>query len=115
MKAAVMGQFGQALEVQDWTDPECRPRDVIIEVGACGNCDLCRADHQNVCANLQIPGFHFSGGFASHAKVANADVNVVKLPDAISFADAAGMGCRVVTVLSRAGGPGGGEGRGVGR
>jgi alcohol dehydrogenase/propanol-preferring alcohol dehydrogenase len=156
MKAAVMEQFGRALEVQEYADPECGPRDVIIEVGACGicrsdhtlwnggmewmgivpplpavlgheycgtvvevggevtgsrkgdrivapfcqgcgTCDLCRGDHQNVCANLQIPGFHFSGGFASHAKVANADVNVVKLPDAISFADAAGMGCRVVT------------------
>jgi D-arabinose 1-dehydrogenase-like Zn-dependent alcohol dehydrogenase len=151
-----MEQFGQALKVQQWSDPECGPGDVVIEVGACGicrsdhtlwngglewmgivptvpavlgheycgvvvevgsevegsqegdrivapfcqgcgTCDLCKADHQNVCANLQIPGFHFSGGFASHAKIANADVNVVRLPDSISFRDAAGMGCRFVT------------------
>jgi D-arabinose 1-dehydrogenase-like Zn-dependent alcohol dehydrogenase len=63
----------------------------------CGSCDLCGSGHQNVCANLQIPGFHFTGGYASHTKVANADVNLVKLPDSISFTEAAGMGCRFVT------------------
>jgi D-arabinose 1-dehydrogenase-like Zn-dependent alcohol dehydrogenase len=40
---------------------------------------------------------HYTGGFASHTKVANANVNVVKLPDAISFPEAAGMGCRFIT------------------
>jgi hypothetical protein len=39
------------------------------------------------CSDLQLPGFHFTGGFASHSTVANADVNVVKLPEAISFTD----------------------------
>lgn len=157
MKAAVMEQFGEPLKVHDdWSDPECGPRDAVIEVGACGicrtdntlwnggfdwlglvpplpadlgheycgvvvevgsevtgsrkgdrvvapfcqgcgTCELCRAGHQNVCANLQIPGFHFTGGYASHTKVANADVNLVELPDSISFTDAAGMGCRFVT------------------
>ncbi len=64
---------------------------------ACGSCELCDAGHQNVCANLTLPGMHYTGGFASHTKVANADVNVVKLPDAISFPEAAGMGCRFIT------------------
>ena len=64
---------------------------------ACGSCEFCDAGHQNVCANLTLPGMHYTGGFASHAKVANADVNVVKLPDSISFPEAAGMGCRFVT------------------
>jgi D-arabinose 1-dehydrogenase-like Zn-dependent alcohol dehydrogenase len=64
---------------------------------ACGSCDLCDAGHQNVCANLTLPGMHYTGGFASHTKVANAVVNVVKLPDAISFPEAAGMGCRFIT------------------
>ena len=64
---------------------------------ACGSCELCRAGHQNVCANLTLPGMHYTGGFASHTKVANANVNVVKLPDAISFPEAAGMGCRFIT------------------
>jgi D-arabinose 1-dehydrogenase-like Zn-dependent alcohol dehydrogenase len=64
---------------------------------ACGSCELCDAGHQNVCTNLTLPGMHYTGGFASHTKVANGVVNVVKLPDAISFPEAAGMGCRFIT------------------
>ncbi len=64
---------------------------------ACGTCEFCIAGHQNVCADLQIPSINYTGGYASHSKVANADVNLVKLPAAISFAEAAGMGCRFVT------------------
>jgi D-arabinose 1-dehydrogenase-like Zn-dependent alcohol dehydrogenase len=157
MKAAVIEQFGKPLKVHnDWSDPECGPRDAIIkveacgicrsdhtlwnggypwmelvpvlpavlgheycgvveEVGsevagfkrgdrvvspfghACGDCEFCNAGHQNVCANIQIPSMHYTGGYAGLTKVANADVNLVKVPDAISFPEAAGMGCRFVT------------------
>jgi D-arabinose 1-dehydrogenase-like Zn-dependent alcohol dehydrogenase len=64
---------------------------------ACGTCELCAEGHQNVCADLQIPSMHYTGGYAGHTKVANADVNLVSLPAAISFPEAAGMGCRFVT------------------
>ena len=64
---------------------------------ACGICEFCSDGHQNVCADLQLPSIHYTGGFASHTKVANADVNLVKLPAAISFPEAAGMGCRFTT------------------
>lgn len=64
---------------------------------ACGACEFCTAGHENVCANLQLPGMHYTGGYASHTKVANADINLVNLPAAISFAEAAGMGCRFIT------------------
>jgi len=63
----------------------------------CGTCELCQAGHQNVCANLTLPCMHYTGGFAEFAKVANADVNLVELPAAIPFPEAAGMGCRYVT------------------
>ena len=63
----------------------------------CGTCEHCSAGHENVCDNLEIPGMHFTGGFATYTKVANADVNLVPLPESISFAEAAGMGCRFVT------------------
>jgi D-arabinose 1-dehydrogenase-like Zn-dependent alcohol dehydrogenase len=63
----------------------------------CGSCEYCDAGHENVCANLTLPGLHYTGGFATHAKVANADVNVVRLPDPISFEAAAGLGCRFIT------------------
>jgi D-arabinose 1-dehydrogenase-like Zn-dependent alcohol dehydrogenase len=157
MKASVMERFGEPLKVHDdWSDPDCGPRDAIIkveacgicrsdytlwngglewmgivpqlpavlgheycgvveEVGsevaefqkddrvvspfghACGSCEFCGAGHQNVCANLQLPSMHYTGGYASYTKVANADVNLVKLPAAISFPEAAGMGCRFIT------------------
>jgi D-arabinose 1-dehydrogenase-like Zn-dependent alcohol dehydrogenase len=64
---------------------------------ACGTCEFCHAGHQNVCANLTLPVMHYTGGFANYTKVANAGVNVVRLPDSISFAEAAGMGCRFIT------------------
>ncbi len=64
---------------------------------ACGSCEFCTDGHQNVCAELQLPSMHYTGGYASFTKVANADVNLVKLPDAISFPEAAGMGCRFIT------------------
>ncbi len=63
----------------------------------CGSCEFCNSGHQNVCANLQLPGMHYTGGYAGYTKVAHADVNLVTLPDAIPSADAAGMGCRFVT------------------
>ena len=157
MKAAVMEAFGEPMQIhRDWPDPECGPKDVVLEIKGCGvcrsdytlwqggfpwleivpalpsvigheycgvvaeagrevkgvaagdrvvspfchgcgSCEYCDAGHENVCANLTLPGLHYSGGFASHAKVANADVNVVRLPDPISFEAAAGLGCRFIT------------------
>lgn len=63
----------------------------------CGNCEHCSAGHQNVCSDLHLPGLHFSGGFAQFTKVDRADVNMVRLPESISFPVAASMGCRFVT------------------
>lgn len=63
----------------------------------CGSCGHCLAGHQNVCDNLELPGMHFSGGYATYTTVARADVNLVTLPESISFTEAAGMGCRFVT------------------
>lgn len=157
MKAAVMEQFGKPLNIHDdWSDPECGPRDAIIKVEACGicrsdytlwngglewmgvvpplpsvigheyagvveevggevtrfrkgdrvvspfchgcgSCEFCAEGHQNVCANMQLPGMHYTGAFATHTKVANADVNLVNLPSSISFPEAAGLGCRFIT------------------
>lgn len=64
---------------------------------ACGSCEFCDAGHGNVCANMQLPGMHYTGGYAGYTKVANADVNLVRLPESISFPVAAGMGCRFIT------------------
>jgi len=41
--------------------------------------------------------FHYSGGFGQYAQVGRADVNLVPLPEEISFEAAASLGCRFMT------------------
>jgi D-arabinose 1-dehydrogenase-like Zn-dependent alcohol dehydrogenase len=66
---------------------------------SCGVCESCQAGHQNVCSDLRIPMFHYSGGFGQYAQVGRADVNLVPLPEEISFDAAASLGCRFVTAF----------------
>lgn len=64
---------------------------------SCGICEQCQAGHQNVCLDVRFPMFHYTGGFGQFAKVARAAINVVQLPESISFEHAAAMGCRFMT------------------
>jgi D-arabinose 1-dehydrogenase-like Zn-dependent alcohol dehydrogenase len=64
---------------------------------SCGRCEPCQAGHQNVCADLRLPMLNYTGGFGRYTKVARADVNVVPLPDSISYVEAAALGCRFMT------------------
>jgi D-arabinose 1-dehydrogenase-like Zn-dependent alcohol dehydrogenase len=66
---------------------------------SCGVCESCQSGHQNVCSDLQIPMFHYSGGFGQYAQVGRADVNLVPLPEEISFEAAASLGCRFMTAF----------------
>jgi len=47
--------------------------------------------------NQSQPGFTHWGSFAEYVSLHHADLNVVALPDEMSFATAAGLGCRFVT------------------
>jgi D-arabinose 1-dehydrogenase-like Zn-dependent alcohol dehydrogenase len=64
---------------------------------SCGICEQCRDGHQNVCLDVRFPMFHYTGGYGRYARVSRAAVNLVPLPESISFVDAAGMGCRYMT------------------
>jgi len=64
---------------------------------ACGECDDCRGGDPTVCNHQHVVGFSSWGAFAELIAVPRADFNLVRLPDALDFADAAGMGCRVTT------------------
>jgi D-arabinose 1-dehydrogenase-like Zn-dependent alcohol dehydrogenase len=64
---------------------------------SCGRCEPCQAGHQNVCSDLRLPMLHYPGGFGRYTKVARADVNVVPLPESVSYVDAAALGCRFMT------------------
>ena len=66
-------------------------------VCACGSCPTCRRGDHQVCERQQQPGFSHWGSFAEYVVVDVADVNVVRLPDALSFDVAASLGCRFAT------------------
>lgn len=66
-------------------------------VFACGTCDQCRDGATQVCTRQQQPGFTLQGSYAESVVVPHADVNLVALPDAVGFAEAAGLGCRFGT------------------
>ncbi|MCK0112056.1 alcohol dehydrogenase catalytic domain-containing protein [Ornithinimicrobium sp. F0845] len=63
----------------------------------CGECAVCRAGASHVCPRQWQPGVNGPGSFAEFVALPVADFNVVPLPDAISFAVAAGLGCRFAT------------------
>jgi alcohol dehydrogenase len=66
-------------------------------VFACGTCEQCRAGATQVCTRQQQPGFTLPGSYAESVVVPHADVNVVTLPDAVGFVEAAALGCRFGT------------------
>jgi D-arabinose 1-dehydrogenase-like Zn-dependent alcohol dehydrogenase len=64
---------------------------------SCGRCEMCHSGHHNVCFDIRLPMFHYTGGFGEYAKVARADVNLVPLPSAVSSLEASSLGCRFMT------------------
>lgn len=66
---------------------------------ACGTCPDCDGGEPTVCDNQHVIGFSAYGAFAERIAIPHADFNLVELPDAIGFTDAAGMGCRVTTAF----------------
>ncbi|WP_033341261.1 zinc-dependent alcohol dehydrogenase family protein [Catenuloplanes japonicus] len=68
-------------------------------VCACGRCDSCLAGDQQVCERQTQPGFTHWGSFAELVAIENAEVNLIRLPDAIGTAAAASLGCRFATAF----------------
>ncbi len=66
-------------------------------VFACGECEQCLDGATQVCTRQQQPGFTLPGSYAEAVVVPHADVNLVALPEAVGFAEAAGLGCRFGT------------------
>ena len=66
-------------------------------VCACGKCGQCLSGNHQICDHQSQPGFTHWGSFAQYVAVDHADVNLVKLPDEISDATAAVLGCRFIT------------------
>jgi alcohol dehydrogenase len=81
-------------EVTRW-----RPGDRVTVpfVCGCGACRECRTGNHQVCEAQFQPGFTHWGSFARYVSIHRADVNLVRLPDALDFTTAASLGCRYAT------------------
>lgn len=66
-------------------------------VGGCGTCPQCHTGNHQVCDAQFQPGFTHWGSFAEYVGIHYADVNLVALPDTLTFDTAASLGCRFVT------------------
>lgn len=64
-----------------------------------GSCPECRSGHQNLCQSVQMPGFSYWGGFGVLVHIPHADINLIELPESVSFTDAAALGCRYMTAF----------------
>lgn len=85
-------------EVKGWKENE---RVVFPMNPGEGTCEWCRSGNQHVCdsgASL-VPGVSYWGAFAEYVAVRYADVNLVRLPDSLSFVDAASLGCRYMAAF----------------
>ncbi|MEU8460996.1 zinc-dependent alcohol dehydrogenase family protein [Streptomyces sp. NPDC029003] len=78
-----------------------RPGDRVTVpfVCACGGCADCAAGEHQVCAHQTQPGFTHWGSFAEYVALEHADVNLVALPEELSYATAAALGCRFATAF----------------
>lgn len=68
-------------------------------VNGCGKCSYCLSGNAQVCPTQTQPGFTQWGSYAEFVSIENADFNLVTLPESISFASAAALGCRFATAF----------------
>jgi len=83
-------------DVVDW---EPGDRVTLPFVCACGRCPQCLGGHHQVCDRQIQPGVTQWGAFAERVAVPFADINLVRLPDAVDFVTAASLGCRFATAF----------------
>jgi propanol-preferring alcohol dehydrogenase len=62
----------------------------------CGECEFCREGNENRCAKQQITGVTVDGGYAEFVKAPAS--HALKIPDRLSYIDAAPLFCAGVTV-----------------
>jgi alcohol dehydrogenase len=66
-------------------------------VCGCGTCPECLSGNQQVCDHQFQPGFTHWGSFAERVAIGYAELNLVRLPEDLSFVAAASLGCRFAT------------------
>jgi D-arabinose 1-dehydrogenase-like Zn-dependent alcohol dehydrogenase len=66
-------------------------------VCGCGRCAWCLTGNAQVCPHQEQPGFTHWGSFAEYVALHAADTNLVAVPEHMTFATAASLGCRFAT------------------
>jgi alcohol dehydrogenase len=66
--------------------------------GNCNRCIPCRKGYFMQCESMQVPSWHYPGGFAESATV--PVTALARIPDGLSFVEAAPMGCAGVTTFN---------------
>lgn len=73
-------------------------RVLVYYYQGCGTCEWCRRGEENLCPAPRAElGFVSDGGYAEYVVVPAR--NAVRIPDSLSFADAAPIGCGVTTAV----------------
>ncbi|MFY9554539.1 MAG: zinc-dependent alcohol dehydrogenase [Blastocatellia bacterium] len=62
----------------------------------CGECELCKEGHENLCSKQMITGASVDGGYAEYIKAKAS--HTLKVPDTLSSEEAAPLFCAGVTV-----------------
>lgn len=87
---------GEVIEVGPQAEWQLGDLVVAPFILACGTCPQCRSGASNTCLDQRLPGFIEPGAFAEYVAVPRAH-NLARLPEDMSPALAAGLGCRVTT------------------
>ncbi len=66
--------------------------------GHCGHCDRCRRGDFITCRKLQVPGITYDGGYAEYVVV--PEVALARIPERLSFVEAAPLMCAGVTTYN---------------
>jgi alcohol dehydrogenase len=90
--AGVISEIGSAV-----TKFKVGDRVTVPFVCGCGKCRYCLRGDAQVCPAQTQPGFTGFGSFAEYVAIDNADFNLITIPNEVSFATAAALGCRFAT------------------
>lgn len=87
------GEVVEAGPLSPW-----RPGDRLIApfILSCGACPECRSGQTTTCRAQRVPGFGEPGAYAEYISAPHAH-NLARLPESLTPALAAGLGCRVTT------------------
>ena len=91
---------GEIIEVGDQTrNWKVGDRVTLPFVCGCGSCSYCLSGDQHICDHQFQPGFTHWGSFAEYVAIHYADHNLVRLPDPLTYVEAASLGCRFITAF----------------